>query len=139
MQNLSKILNLFYKRVPVSRVIGKDIFYHNFSKQDFTEIAFAYVNEYSETEIENMWNHYADVFRRAYLKDCRRDAFHESGINVFDSLFYYVDKLLIVQNNEILCRYTNLLDWRMLTYDLSEDLLVSAFWAKNSDAYSSFY
>lgn len=131
MNNLEQILNLVFHRVSPASILAGEIKYYNFSVEEFVRLAKSYVEEYSETELHNMWLHYQNIFLS--YRDTHRMALEISDVldvNVFEALFYYVDKILIIQNNKILCRYDKLLNWRALTFGLSEDLLVCAFLAK---------
>lgn len=45
------------------------------------------------------------------------------GISVFDAIFLFSDKMLVIKNNEILVHYENILRWRMLVQDLGKKFL----------------
>lgn len=130
MKNLERILNMLIKKISARSVLDGQIDCQQFLKNDFIKVAFSYLKEYSESELENMWMYYKDIFqgeRRDYGRTFTTGAI---GISVFDVLFYYVSRILTIQNNEVLCRYNELMRWRMLTFEVSEDLLVSAYWAQ---------
>lgn len=131
MDNLEYILNLLFKRIPVKAVLEERVSSRNFLQNDFIRIAFMYMKEYSEPELSNMWMYYKDTFDAERRKCGRLCAYVEQGLSVFDALFYYVRRMLVVQNNEIVCRYNELQNWRKLTIGLSEDLLICAYWAES--------
>lgn len=128
MKNLEKILNLLFRRVSVKSVIEGKISCSDFSREQFVRLSFAYEDKYSEPELSNMWMYYKDIFSSG-MRNQGRNA--QDGFPVFESLFHYVNSILLIQNNEILCKYKELLRWREVTFELSEDLLVSAYWAAN--------
>lgn len=130
MNNLEKIIVLLFKHVPVKSVIDGKIKYDSFCKEEFVKLSFAYEKRYSETEISNMWMYYKDIWR-AEERNNGRVRSEETGLPVFELLFCYVNGMLIIQNNEILCKYNELLRWREIALEVSEDLLVSAYWAAN--------
>ena len=129
MNNLEHILKLIFRRVAAHNVISGEILYNDFDQNEFERLYFTYDFKRSENEISNLWMYYKDTFAiegnrfQRYLNNSRK------GFSVFDPLFYYVNRMLTVQNNEILCQYQELMNWRRVTLDLSEDLLISAYWA----------
>lgn len=130
MDNLENILNLLLKRTSVRSVLDEKVLSRSFRQSDFIRVAFAYMKEYSEPELANMWMYYKDTFEAERRKLGRLWGMPEQGFSVFDALFYYAGRMLVVQNNEIVCRYNELQNWRRLTFGLSEDLLICAYWAK---------
>lgn len=129
MDNLERILEIIFRRVSVQSVLRGNISSDNFRQNEFVKIAFVYMKQYSESELANMWLFYKDVF----TSERRQYAFYQcsmyDGFSVFDALFYFTNRILAVQNNEILCVYNELQKWRKLTLQLSEDLLVCAYCA----------
>lgn len=98
-----------------------------FPKDEFVNLAFHYMKEYSEIELANMWEHYEKLVQEKF--NIYKEERERHSISVFHALFYYVDQILVVQNNEVLCQYNELLHWRNVTLELTEDLLVSAYLA----------
>lgn len=129
MNNLERILEIIFRRVSVQSVLHGNISSDNFRQNEFVKIAFVYMKQYSESELANMWLFYKDVF----TSERRQYTFYQysmyDGFSVFDALFYFTNRILVVQNNEILCVYNELQKWRKLTLQLSEDLLVCAYCA----------
>lgn len=143
MENLERVLVLLFKHVSAKMVIdGKRLRSRDFRtgeeefsgmyfpEDEFVKLAFHYMTEYSETELANMWEHFE--------KECQDGVWPQVGmrnikmphsINVFKALFHYVKHMLIIQKNEVLCQYNELLQWRKLTIELSEDFLVAAYLA----------
>lgn len=131
MNNLEIILQLLYKKVPAQSVLEDRIQYNHFSTQEFLNLAVSYMTSHSENEAQNILSYYLDTFReRAYME--RRNA--SNILNVFDALFYYADDCLTIQNNEVLCKYNRLLYWRQMTLEISEELIVAAYFAQKISA-----
>lgn len=131
MDNLEYILNLLLKKISAKSVLEWIISSRDFRKEDFIRVAFRYLKEYSESELSNMWMFYKDIFRAERRRCGRKCDPTEQGFSVFDALFYYVNRMLVVQNNEILCQYNELQNWRRLTIELGEELLVCSYWAQS--------
>ena len=127
MENLKRVIELLFKRIEPSAVLNGEIHPYKITAQDFVPLSSAYSNRYSETEYENLYRYYRDYLAVENEKQGFRQ--NPSEVSAFDGLFYYVKQILTFQNNEVVCRYTHLEQWRKLTFELSEDLLVSSFYA----------
>ena len=126
MENLEMILHILYKRVPAQEVIEGRIRCDEFDTAEFLRMASSYVLHYSENEVSNLLNYYTNVFR----EDARRTGRESSDkLDVFDALLYCTKRFLCIKNNEILCRYTELLEWRKLALELGENIFVTAYMA----------
>lgn len=128
MENLEAMIGLLYKRVSVQRVIEDKITYAAFDKEEFIRMAGSYIFYYSENELRNLLNYFVDTFCESAKRDRRR--IDPAILNVFEPLFYYAQEFLLIRDNEILCNYSRLLEWRRMTTELSEELIVAAFLAK---------
>lgn len=126
MENLETIIELLYKRTSIQKVIKGDIKCDDFNKNEFMSMVTAYVFNYSENESWNLLNYFLDTFQESAKRKGRKI---EHKLNVFEPLFYYAQEFLLIRNNEVLCHYPRLLEWREITTALSEDLLISAFFA----------
>ncbi|MEY8392110.1 hypothetical protein AALA98_12210 [Lachnospiraceae bacterium 45-W7] len=126
MDNLETIIELFYKRIPIQKVIEDKIKSMDFDQKEFLSMTTAYVFRYSEIESGNLLKYFLDVFREGAKRKGRRIS---GGLSVFEPLFYYAQEFLLIRNNEVRCRYSRLLAWRKITTELSQDLLVTAFFA----------
>ena len=135
MKNLSKIIELLFKYVAPEAVFEGKIHGNSIDEEAFVRLSDAYISEYSETELRNLWHYYYDFMGRVKgLRGINPDEYShigdKYGISAFDGLFHYVDRMLLLQNSEVVCQYQRFMDWRMLTFDVNEELLVSAFWAQ---------
>lgn len=126
MENLETIIELLYKRTSIQKVIRGDIKCDDFNENEFMSMVTAYVFHYSENESWNLLNYFLDTFQESAKRKGRKI---ERKLNVFEPLFYYAQEFLLIRDNEVLCHYPRLLEWREITTALSEDLLISAFFA----------
>lgn len=123
MVNLQIILNLLLKKVPSEYAIKNRCSSVCLDRDFFLKLGTAYLKNYSENELLNMWHFYSDVLRG-----------EGEGVCVFQALFYYTERMLQIEDDEVLCKYTELVNWRSLTLEISEDLLVSAYLAQKVNA-----
>ena len=130
MDNLERILCLLFKHISAKMVLNHSINAQRFDQKEFVNLAFVYMREYSEIELQNLWLYYKDIFQIERNTIDQRES--TQSFSVFDALFCYIKKKLIVQNNEIMCRYDKLMNWRMLTFEISEDLLIAAYLAQKN-------
>ncbi len=126
MENLEAIIELLYKRTPVQQVIKGKIKSNEFDKAEFIKMATSYIYYHSENESMNLLNYFLDIFQESAKRKGRSIC---RELNVFEPLFYYAQEFLLIRDNEILCRYPRLMEWRRITTELSEDLIVTAFLA----------
>ena len=127
MNKLEWILKLLYKKMSAQSVLKQEVQFDDFAIDTFMRLTVCYLPGISENEAENMFWYFVHTFQgEAGLK--RRKA--QSGLNVFDALFYYADDCLTIQNNCVLCKYSKLIRWRQMIVEVSEDLLVSAYLAQ---------
>lgn len=129
MENLEKILKPLFRGIPSQSIIMERISGQGIGRKDFVQLAFAYNKQYSENELNNLWYYYRDVLEREDGKRGIRPR-NPDKLSAFDGLFYYVKRMLTIYNNEVVCKYNYLMQWRMMTLNLSEDILVSAYWAQ---------
>lgn len=126
MQNLEMIIHILYKRVPVQEVIEGNIRCDSFDEAEFLRMMSSYALHYSENEAANLLNYYTYIFREN-ARTTGREA--SEKLNVFDALFYCAFQFLCIKNNEVLCHYDKLMEWRQVTLELGENLFVTAYLA----------
>ena len=127
--NLERILKLLFKDMPSSAIMNGAVNAYSIKRDEFVQYAFPGAVHYSENELRNLWHAYSRIREVDGIKNRYRGD-DEEGISVFDIIFYYANRNLVLYNNEILCRYNCLLEWRELTMNISEDLLTCAYWAR---------
>lgn len=126
MQNLEMIIHILYKRVPVQEVIEGNIRCDSFDEAEFLRMMSSYALHYSENEAANLLSYYTYIFREN-ARITGREA--SEKLNVFDALFYCAFQFLCIKNNEVLCHYDKLMEWRQVTLELGENLFVTAYLA----------
>jgi len=131
MKNLAKIIELLFKRISPEEVINGNLHGLSIDEKSFTQLSDAYVGEYSKTELRNLWYYYRDTMN---LEKSSRGITENTSaeISAFDGLFYYVKRVLTIQNSEVVCQYRYFMDWRMLTFELNEESLIAAYIAQSS-------
>lgn len=127
MYNLDNIVRIYFSSVSAQMIIKNKINYKNFSADEFSRLAKAYIQQYSETESQQLYE---------YIKDGVSEEGHpfageagRCGLNVFAALEELSDQLLTKENNKVCCCYNNLLRFREITGYIEEDLLVCAYLA----------
>lgn len=120
------IIHILFKRVPVQEVIEDRICCESFNEAEFIRMMSAYALHYSENEVANLLGYYTYIFREN-ARIAGREA--TDSLNVFEALFYCAFQFLCIKNNEVLCHYDKLLEWRKVTLELGENLFVTAYLA----------
>lgn len=133
MHNLDEIVKLYFSCVPAQEILNDKIAYEKFPSFEFERLSKAYITYYSDTENGNLYEYIAGSNRieghpYAGLPD-------RSGLNVFAALEELAEQVLIMEENEVLCRYSELLRFRNITNYIEEDLLVCAFLVARSRRY----
>lgn len=126
MVNLEMIIHILYKRVPAQEVIEGKLCCDSFDEAEFLRMMSTYVLYYSENEAANLLNYYTYIFRENARITGRETS---DDLNVFEALFYCAFRFLCIKNNEILCHYEKLLEWRKAALELGENLFVTAYLA----------
>lgn len=109
-----KIARLFLVNLPADVILNDKIDDRRFPQDRLVELIRCYCQEYSDTE--------ARLISRYQLGNTKDQ-------NVFQTVAEAVRDLLIVRENQIRCRYENILRWKKLSRELGEDLLACVFLA----------
>lgn len=124
---------MLIKRIPSGDILKENLRYDLLSEEEFRKIARAYSTDYTEDELTNIYYALADmsaeVIKKYFNIDRRAAGYRNRSLNVFDLLLLFADKVLLAGGDEVLCRYSHLLDWRELAVKVSEDSLTTAFCA----------
>lgn len=136
MDNLETVICHLFKRVSAQDVLEGRVRADNISGERFTQLMRSYSNRYSDTEFKNLYRYLVCEFVDSYhgVEQARRGV---ECLDVFTLLRFYASWILMVEDNEIVCEYPKLLHWRMVTNQLSEELLVTCFiasWRVREDA-----
>lgn len=129
MDETSNILKILLKRMPIQEFLNGQTDCMRINENQFVKIMHRYMTFYSETEVRNMLNAVGEFLQEYYYFHGRTEKGTACHFSVFDVIFYFVDKILVLQNNEIMIRYERILRWRRTTQDIGEETFVTAFQA----------
>lgn len=138
MDNLRAIIkNLFY-HMSTGAIAGEAVVYNNISQVTFMNLGNAYMRQYSNDELRNLYFFLENEFLWQ-----KRKFFHEepgrnsvSKFNVFEALVTFGMEVLIEEDGEPKCQYKHLLRWRDMITNLEEDLFITSYLAYK-DVYSA--
>lgn len=127
MDELSKVIKVLLKRVPYELFLQDQVNSMALDMELFDKAVNSYFQNRSDTEIHYMLKglsgilkNYADIF---YGRE-------QDIVTVFDALFYFANAILVRRNNEVMYLYNKALRWRMTTFDIGEEIFVTAFLAQ---------
>lgn len=124
MKNLMNIVRMYFQEVSSFNIIRGQLDYREFNKEDFEALALQELTHFSESESEELYN---------FLKNRVGKTEKENGLNVFRALKETVRQYLLVRENQPVCDYDKLLEWRELTKNIGEDFCVCAFLADRTE------
>ena len=128
MDELSYILRILLKKVSYQPFMEGSLDCMNMEKNISLQALHGYMPGYSDTEIRNMLEgleHFLGEYNE-FL------GIEKSGeyFSVFDAIFRLADFILIKKNNEVVIRYEEILRWRATTTNIGEEILITAFLAR---------
>lgn len=130
MDNLRAVARMFFRHTSPMEVLKGIAAYNRVEDDNLLMLSNAYLPEYSNNEIRNMFHFLCNEFEWQNNRMRGEEQGHRSDqINVCDALFVLGDAMLIEEDGIPKCRYENLLRWRETTLFLDEDLLVTSFLA----------
>ena len=107
------------------------------------QLAGYYVKNYSNDELENLYSYVCNEYRDQadYIRS-ENSFYMPEGFSVFDIILIFAVKILVELDGEPVCRYEQLLRWRMTSHELDEDVFTTAYIAykdiKNFDRKRTF-
>ncbi len=133
MDNLRAVIRNLFCYIPPKEILEGRILYDNISEDTFQKLGSGYITKYSNDELRNMYYYLENEFQwqdRKLKGEVPDDTKEDSkGLKVFDALVAFNYAVLIEENGEPLCQYTQLLRWRDMITVLEEDLFVTSFLA----------
>lgn len=135
MDNLIRVLEIFFKEVSVEQILDQEITYNCFNIENFLRLGNTHMKYYSNNELENLYKYLENetsIFRRHIYGI--KENIQEKHLNVFDILFMFSDKTLTEDGQEPVCRYAHLDEWRKMSLSLGGDIFIAAYYA-SKDAY----
>ncbi len=137
MYNLDAIVRMYFTSVSTEDIFTEKIKYDAFSQQEFAGLCRAYMTHYSDTEGRQMF---------CYAKSSADEEGHvfsgmhgRSALNVFAAVEELAEQLLILENDEVRCKYRNLLRFREVSRYVEEDLFVCAYFAMHHVKYGKIH
>lgn len=125
MNKLREIVKIYFQKVSSYNILQGNLTYDNFDEEHFKLLALRELLYMSETET-------ADMYR--YLQNRKCGKFHdESATNVFRALKESVSEYLLIRNDQPICKYDTILEWRELTRSVGEDVAICAFLARETE------
>lgn len=130
MHNLDEIIKIYFNYVSVADIFSFHTKAYDFEKDEYMSLAAAYLDCYSDTEQNNLYD---------YIKSGREMEGHNyarergrSGLNVFAALEELTADLFVLEENEAKCCYEHLLRLRNIEEYVDLDLLIAAFLIQQS-------
>ncbi len=132
MDNIRKMLSIMLGKIPPKAILTNKLTYDDFSEESFVRLSTYYANDYSNTELHNLYSCLRDEYERQtnWLEGkAYRQISHK--MNVFHVVRVFAMHVLIEYDGIPVCRYENLLRWRMTSHELDEDIFTTSFLAYN--------
>ena len=112
MKLVEEFLIVAFKHILPQKVLSGQWAYQDITMTDLKKVMAGYILRYNGIELENI-----------YLYLCQ--LLSSDSLNVFQLLFIEAGKILTVRDNQICCRYEQLMRWRR-----AADNSVSGLWGK---------
>lgn len=133
MRNIEEAVVILLKRVSVQDILNERITYDNWREEDFVRISAEYMKQYSMSELRFLYRYLAEYVQgRASAQDDR--FLIDTPLDFYDIVFFLSEKFLNFSGNRVTVNYGNLLEWRRLTTQISEDVFNCAYVADRGKA-----
>lgn len=130
MNKLEEMAILLFKHVTAKMVLDGTLSYDNVNEDVYRRLAVAYWKNYNENETDYLFSYLKSDFEDEKFRDTGMYSREILTLSVFDALFSFCGKTLVMQSDEVECEYSRLLHWREVSLEIHEDLLVCAYLAK---------
>jgi len=130
LQHLNSIVQMYFQKISSRNILHGQPNYKCFHPNDFDALTFAHLKPLSETESR-------EIYR--YLSGTADHASGENNLNVFRALKTLVKEMLVIRDDQPLCRYEKLLQWHEVTTGIGEDLSICAFLAQHTERTGSVW
>ena len=128
MDELAYILRVLLKKVSYQPFMEGSIDCMDMEKNISLQALHGYMPSYSDTEIRNMMEGLENFFGE--YNEFLRIGKTGEHFSVFDAIFRLAELILTRKNNEVTVRYEEILRWRATTKDVGEEILITAFLAR---------
>ena len=132
MDNLRSVLSIVLGRIPAGEILSERVTYNNITEESFVKLAGYYVKNYTNDELKNLFYYVQNAYNEQteYLKGNFDKRIKQTDkFDVFNIILLFAAKVLQEQDGMPVCRYENLLRWRMTSHQLDEDVFTTAFLA----------
>lgn len=122
MESLCNILILLFKDISSKEILHNRIRYNAFDMKAFLELAQIHMTQYSGNDVRNLY-----YYLRDEVKEIGTDGQKETQhVNVMNVLRKFNDLVLKETEGIPVCRYRYLLNWRMVSFKLEEELFTTS-------------
>lgn len=128
MDELSYVLRVLLKKVSYQPFLEGKVDCMDMEKNISIQALHGYMPSYSDTELRNMLESLENFFGK-YNEFLKLEKTGEH-FSVFDLVFRLSELILTRKNNEVMVRYEKILRWRMIAKDIGEEVLITAFLAR---------
>lgn len=120
MDNWCNVLKILFKEISAKEILSGNIEYQDVERKTFESLVRINMPYYSGNEAENLYE---------YASSIVSEETNERTINVLEVLRRF-NKIILKEIEQIpVCRYRYLLKWRMVSFELEEDLFTTSFLA----------
>lgn len=129
-ENLCALARALFCEMDISNVLQGDVYYDGIPCAQAARLAVETQELYegcSELECRKRVEAVSDTLRQR--DGYRKCLTHWGHIHVFDLLASLAEQLLVMRDDEVLCRYTEILSWRELIQSIGEEIPVCTMYA----------
>lgn len=127
MYNLDDIVKIYFGNTTAREVLKGEVRFDDYPEEAFLRQALMSMKYYSDTENKGIYD-----YAKGYLHRNRYDNFVEKRANVFEALVILANRLLLMQDGEVACKYSEFVRWRNVTTSIGETSLICAFLANRN-------
>ncbi len=133
LDQLENILKVLFCYFPVQKVLIQCNDKIGITEEEYVQFAYVHTGMHDETAFSKEdFNSQCHYYMQELVKEYKKRGFKEYSsdkLNPIECLFYYVERMLKIDENEVVCRYERLMNWQRLTLDVNSDALVAAYLA----------
>lgn len=126
MYNLDDIAKIYFKYTTPNEVINDIVRHNDYARTVFLNKALMHMTYYSDTENAGLYDYASGNLH------IDRYSSKEKKADVFETLAVLADELLVMNGNQVVCKYSEFIRWRNVTTYIGETGLICAFLANRS-------
>lgn len=128
MEELCQVIVRLFRYVQPQDIINGTIRYDRIETELLKKLYYICEQKSDESENERRIQWVKDEVAQA-LHDKRNQSLQKTQINVYDLIELLNEELLVCENDEVLCRFERLQQWRNMTIQMDSNLFVAAKYA----------